>query len=566
MMDRFPWLTTIILLPLIASMLIPLLPGKDGKVVRWYALGVGIADFVLMCYTFWQHYDPSSATFQIVEKFAWMPQLGLSWAVSVDGISAPLVLLAGLVTTLSIFSAWQVDRRPRLFYALLLVLYAAQVGVFVAQDLLLFFIMWEIELVPVYLLVCIWGGQNRSYAATKFLLYTAAASIFILVAALAMAFYGDFTTFDIAELQLKHFPLTLELLLYVGLLVAFGVKLAVFPLHTWLPDAHGEASSPVSMILAGVLLKMGGYGLIRFNLELLPQAHVYFAPVLAILGVVNIVYGALNSFAQTNMKRRLAYSSISHMGFVLLGIASFSDLGISGAMLQMLSHGLIASVLFFLAGVTYDRTHTMMMTKMGGIGQAMPKVFALFTVAAMASLALPGMSGFASEIAVFVGMTTSDIYSSTFRTVTIFLSAVGLILTPIYLLSMLRQVFYGCGSELMCDVVPSCDLEDAALKELGTEEAACFGTNCVLPADAEFKDANPREVFIAVCFLALIVAFGFYPKLATQMYDVKTVAVNAEVRESYRQVALSNPKIYAKGFWNATVSESQAPKIERMGV
>ena len=368
--EQFPWLTAIILLPFLAALLIPLLPDKNGKYVRWYALGVGIADFILMCYAFSQHYDPSSATFQLAENYAWLPQLGINWAVSVDGLSVPLVLLAGFVTTLSMFSAWQVDRRPRLFYFLMLLLYAAQIGVFVAQDLLLFFIMWEVELVPVYLLVCIWGGVRRRYAATKFIIYTAAASIFILVAAIAMAFHGGGdVTFDIAALKMKDFPLALELVLYAGLLIAFGVKLAIFPLHTWLPDAHGEASAPVSMILAGVLLKMGGYGLIRLNLELLSDAHIYFAPVLAILGVVNIIYGALNSFAQTNMKRRLAYSSVSHMGFVLLGIASFTDLGINGAMLQMLSHGLIASVLFFLAGVTYDRTHTMKMDEMGGIGR-----------------------------------------------------------------------------------------------------------------------------------------------------------------------------------------------------
>lgn len=561
MIEQFPWLTTIVLLPLLAAAFIPLLPDKGGKLVRWYAFGAGLLDFVLMCYAFWTHYDASSATFQMVERFTWIPQLGLNWAVSVDGVSAPLVLLAGLVTTLSMFAAWRVDRRPQLFYALMLVLYAAQIGVFVAQDLMLFFIMWEIELVPVYLLVCIWGGQNRRYAATKFLLYTAAASVFILVAALAMAFYGSNITFDMAELQFKSFPLLLELLLYAGLLVAFGVKLAIFPFHTWLPDAHGEASSPVSMVLAGVLLKMGGYGLIRLNLELLPDAHVYFAPILAILGVVNIVYGALNSFAQTNMKRRLAYSSVSHMGFVLLGIASYTDIGVSGAMLQMISHGLIASVLFFLAGVTYDRTHTMMMNQMGGIGQALPKVFALFTIASLASLALPGMSGFVSEISVFVGLTTSEIYSSTFRTVTIFLSAVGLILTPIYLLSMLRQVFYGSGTNLVCDVVPSCNLNDVDLKQQGNEEAACFGTNCVLPIDAKFEDASPREVFIAVCFLALIVTIGFYPKLATNLYDVKTVAVNAQVRQSYQQVAQSNPQIYAKLFENSTLVESKTPPV-----
>lgn len=540
--DRFPWLTAIVLLPLVASLLIPILPDRDGKRVRLYALGVGIADFVLMCYAFWRHYDPSSTTFQLVEKYAWVPQLGLNWAVSVDGLSVPLVLLAGFVTTLAIFAAWQVDRKPRLFYFLILLLYSAQIGVFVAQDLLLLFIMWELELVPVYLLVSIWGGPKRRYAATKFLLYTAAASIFILVAALGLGFYGGNITFDLAELTAKNYPLALELPLYAGLLIAFGVKLAVFPMHTWLPDAHGEASAPVSMILAGVLLKMGGYGLIRLNLELLPEAHVYFAPILAILGVVNIIYGAFASFAQSNMKRRLAYSSVSHMGFVLLGIASFTDLGISGALLQMISHGLIASVLFFLAGVTYDRTHTLVLEEMGGIGQVMPKVFALFTAGAMASLALPGMSGFASELSVFVGVSTSDIYSPTFRTVTVFLAAVGLILTPVYLLSLLRQVFYGSG------VAPTCLLTDARAQNQDNQEAVCFGTNCVIPTEAGFGDARPREVFIAACFLVLIVGIGFYPKVATQVYDVKTVAVNTQLQQSYFQIAQANPQLYANGF------------------
>ncbi|MEA5623753.1 NAD(P)H-quinone oxidoreductase subunit 4 [Nostoc sp. UHCC 0251] len=554
--DQFPWLTAIVLLPLVASLLIPVLPDKDGKRVRWYALGIGIADFALMCYAFWKHYDASSASFQMVESYAWMPQLGFNWAVSVDGLSAPLVLLAGFVTTLSIFSAWQVDHRPRLFYFLMLVLYSAQVGVFVAKDLLLFFIMWEVELIPVYLLVCIWGGQRRRYAATKFLLYTAAASIFILVAALAMGLYGGGDmTFDITALANKEFPLGLQLLLYAGLLIAFGVKLAVFPMHTWLPDAHGEASSPVSMILAGVLLKMGGYGLIRLNLELLPDAHIYFAPVLAILGVVNIIYGALNSFAQTNMKRRLAYSSISHMGFVLLGIASFTDLGINGAMLQMISHGLIASVLFFLAGVTYDRTHTMVMKDMGGIGQAMPKVFALFTIGAMASLALPGMSGFAGELSVFVGMTSSDVYSSTFCTVTVFLAAVGVILTPIYLLSMLREVFYGKGAALLCDI------NNASLENQEDEGTVCFGTDCLVPEDAVYEDARPREVFIAACFLLMIIGIGFYPKMAMQMYDVKTVAVNANLRQSYAIVSQTNPQIYAKGFLVPQITEVEVTPV-----
>ena len=536
MAEQFPWLTAIIVFPLVAALIIPLIPDKEGKTLRWYALIVGLIDFLLMCYVFWQNFDVSDSSLQLVEKYTWIEPLGLSWAVSVDGLSMPLVLLAGFVTTLSIFSAWQVDRKPRLFYFLLLLLYSAQVGVFVAQDLLLLFIMWELELVPVYLLVSIWGGEKRRYAATKFLLYTAAASIFILIAGLALALAGGGSlTFDIAQLGLRNYPLGLELLLYAGLLIAFGVKLAVFPLHTWLPDAHGEASSPISMILAGVLLKMGAYGLIRLNMGLLADAHVYFAPVLVILGVVNIIYGGFASFGQTNMKRRLAYSSVSHMGFVLIGIASFSDLGISGAMLQMLSHGLIASLLFFLAGVTYDRSHTMFLDEMGNIGKAMPKVFALFTAGALASLALPGMSGFVSELSVFVGFSNSDIYGSNFRTIMVLLSAVGLIITPIYLLSMLRELFYGNDQLDMCVIGTS----EENIKAIN-DAAVCFGTSCVLPDDSVYEDAKPREIFIAVCFLVLIIGIGFYPKLATNLYDAKTLAINDQMRQSYVEIAETN--------------------------
>jgi len=320
-----------------------------------------------------------------------------------------------------------------------------------------------------------------------------------------MAFYGDNFTFDMRQLALKDYSIGFELFLYTGFLIAYGVKLPIFPLHTWLPDAHGEASAPVSMILAGVLLKMGGYALIRMNVEMLPDAHFYFAPVLAVLGVVNIVYGALVSFGQRNLKRRLAFSSISHMGFVLLGIASFTELGMSGAVLQMVSHGLIAAALFFLAGVTYDRTHTLMLDKMGGLAKSMPVVFALFTIGSMASLALPGMSGFVSELAVFLGFSSSDAYTTPFKLVMVVLSAVGVILTPIYLLSMLREVFYGTESRTMQKLV--------------------------------LWDAKPREVFVTACLLLPIIAIGFYPKLLTQTYDVKTVQVASRARTAVSAIA-----------------------------
>ncbi|MDZ8188481.1 MAG: NAD(P)H-quinone oxidoreductase subunit 4 [Nostoc sp. ChiSLP02] len=528
---EFPWLTAIIALPLVAALAIPLIPDKEGKTVRWYSLGVAFADFALMIYAFWYKYDFQSSTLQLVENYSWIPQLGLNWAVGVDGLSMPLVLLTGLINTLAIFAAWKVTNKPRLFYALMLAMYSAQLGVFVAQDLLLFFLMWEIELVPVYLLISIWGGQNRRYAATKFILYTAAASIFILVAGFALVFSGDTVTFDMAALGMKEYPKAVELLAYAGFLIAFGVKLPIFPLHTWLPDAHGEASAPGSMILAGVLLKMGGYALIRINVEMLPNAHVYFAPVLAILGVVNIVYGACCAFAQTNLKRRLAYSSIAHMGFVLIGIASYTELGISGAVLQMISHGLIAASLFFLSGVTYDRTHTLMMDKMGGMAKVMPRTFALFTAGSMASLALPGMSGFVGELMVFLGIASSDVYSSSFKVVVVLLSAVGVILTPIYLLSMLRQVFYG-------------------------------NQNKELHLDAAISDVQPRELFITACLLLPIIGIGFYPKLATQTYDVKTVEVAAHARQVLPVVAHQQPSsLYSRIFTAPTLASSQVETL-----
>ncbi|MDX2211798.1 MAG: NAD(P)H-quinone oxidoreductase subunit 4 [Oculatellaceae cyanobacterium bins.114] len=499
MSTHFPWLTALILFPLVAALPIPLLPDKEGKTVRWYALSVAIAEFAFILYTFWKHYDLQNPTYQLVESYDWMPQIGLHWSLAVDGLSMPLVILTGLITTLAIFASWRVTDKPRLFYVLMLVMYSAQIGVFLAQDILLFFLMWELELVPVYLLIANWGGQKRLYAATKFILYTAAASIFILVAALAMAFYGDHVTLDITELGLKHYSLGFELLMYAAFLVAFGVKLPIFPLHTWLPDAHSEAPAPVSMILAGVLLKMAGYALIRFNIEMLPNAHIYFAPVLAVLGVVNIIYASLTAFAQDNLKRRLAYSSIAHMGFVLLGIASYTTLGMSGAVLQMVSHGMIAATLFFLTGVAYDRTHTLSMNQLGGMAKQMPTVFALFTAGSMASLALPGMSGFVSELTVFLGFSTSDAYSDSFKVVIIVLAAVGVLLSPIYLLSMLRRVFYGAA-------------------------------NSQWTTEFRITDAKPREAFIAMCLLIPIIGIGIYPKLATQTYDVKTVEVASHLQ------------------------------------
>ncbi len=496
----FPWLSASILFPIAASLLIPFVPDAgDGRRVRWYALGVALTTFLLTVGGYLTGYDPADPGLQLAQRVSWLPDLGLAWSVGADGISMPLILLTSFITALACLAAWPVTFKPRLFYFLLLAMDGGQIAVFAVQDMLLFFLAWELELIPVYLLLAIWGGKKRQYAATKFILYTAGSSLFILLVALAMGFAGGGApSFEYTTLAAKSFGSGFQVLCYAGLLIAFGVKLPIVPLHTWLPDAHGEATAPVHMLLAGILLKMGGYALLRFNVQLLPAAHVQFAPLLVSLGVVNIIYAALTSFAQRNLKRKIAYSSISHMGFVLIGIGSFSALGTSGAMLQMISHGLIGASLFFLVGATYDRTHTLQLDEMGGVGQKMRKMFALWTVCSLASLALPGMSGFVSELMVFVGFATSEAYSLSFRIVIAVLAAIGVILTPIYLLSMLREIFFG--------------------KE-----------NTQLASHSNLVDAEPREIYVISCLLVPIIGIGLYPRLMTDSYRASIETLVARV-------------------------------------
>ncbi|HJN36363.1 MAG: NAD(P)H-quinone oxidoreductase subunit 4 [Prochlorococcus sp.] len=492
----FPWLSLSILFPIVGALLVPFIPDAgDGKQIRWYALGIGLTTFLITVAAYLQGYDPGVSGLQLAERVSWLPALGLTWAVGADGLSMPLILLTSFITALAVLAAWPVTFKPRLFFFLILAMDGGQIAVFAVQDMLLFFLAWELELLPVYLLLAIWGGKKRQYAATKFIIYTAGSSLFILLVALAMGFFGGGTpSFEYSVLAQKGFGTGFQLLSYAGLLIAFGVKLPIVPLHTWLPDAHGEATAPVHMLLAGILLKMGGYALMRFNAELLPEAHAQFAPLLVVLGVVNIIYAALTSFAQRNLKRKIAYSSISHMGFVLIGIGSFSELGTSGAMLQMISHGLIGASLFFLVGATYDRTHTLQLDEMGGVGQKMKIMFALWTVCSLASLALPGMSGFVSELMVFAGFATDEAYTLTFRIVIDGLAAVGVILTPIYLLSMLREIFFG--------------------KE-----------NAQLTSHTNLVDAEPREIYIIGCLLVPIVGIGLYPRLMTDSYSASIEAL-----------------------------------------
>ena len=493
----FPWLSLIVLLPAAAALLMPLLPGEDQKtsaIPRNLTLGVLLADLGLMIAAFSRHYDPLESQLQLVERVNWVPAIGLEWSLGADGLSAPLVVLSGLVTLLTVAASWNITHKSRLYFALLLVQASAQALVFLSQDFLLFFLAWELELVPVYLLIAIWGGQNRQYAATKFILYTALASLLILISGLAIANSGDSFTLNMTEMAQKSPGGSFGLLCYLGFLVGFGVKLPIFPLHTWLPDAHGEANAPVSMLLAGVLLKMGGYALLRFNVQMLPEAHLVLAPALIILGIVNIVYGALNAFAQDNVKRRIACSSVSHMGFVLVGIGAVDALGLSGSMLQMISHGLIAAAMFFVTGCFYERTKTLSIPNMGGLAKALPITFAFFLASSLASLALPGMSGFISEITIFLGITSQEAFTSLFRSITVLLAAIGLVLTPIYLLSMCRRVFFGPR----------------------------------IPALASVADMRPRELVIGLSLLVPTLVIGVWPRIAMDLYEASTEALSQQ--------------------------------------
>ncbi|WP_186485288.1 NAD(P)H-quinone oxidoreductase subunit 4 [Synechococcus sp. A15-127] len=504
----FPWLSLIVLLPAAGALFMPLLPGDDDQPSPWprnLALAVLLVDLLLMLVVFATRFDPSIDGLQLVERVNWLPVIGLEWSLGADGLSAPLVVLSGLVTLLSVAASWSVEQKSRLYFALLLVQASAQGIVFLSQDFLLFFLAWELELVPVYLLIAIWGGQNRQYAATKFILYTALASLLILISGLALALSGDEFTLNLTELAARSPGGSFGLLCYIGFLVGFGVKLPMFPLHTWLPDAHGEANAPVSMLLAGVLLKMGGYALLRFNVQMLPDAHLTLAPALVIIGIVNIIYGALNAFAQDNVKRRIACSSVSHMGFVLLGIGAVNALGVSGAMLQMVSHGLIAAAMFFVTGVFYERTKTLSIPNMGGLAKALPITFAFFLASSLASLALPGMSGFISEITVFLGITSQENFTSLFRAITVLMAAIGLVLTPIYLLSMCRRVFFGPR----------------------------------IPALASVEDMHPRELVIGLSLLVPTLVIGIWPRVAMDLYEASTDAL-ANQLSSLSLMALIN--------------------------
>lgn len=444
-------LTATVFLPLAGAALILLL-GHNVRRVRLLAAAVGVADFLLALLVF-TRYDRAEGGFQLTDKLeAWIPQLDIQYHLAVDGLSAPLVLLTGLLGLAAIYSSWSIDTRHREYFAWLLTLQAAVMGVFTAQDFVLFFIFWELELIPMFFLISVWGSGRKEHSAMKFLLFTFTGSAFMLVGLLTVFFStGTFDMTRLVGMDLSNLLLPSQLV-FAFFFIAFAVKLPVFPLHTWLPDAHTDAPTAVSVMLAGVLLKMGGYGLIRINVSMFPEVASAAATALAVLAVISILYGAFVTFRQTDLKRLVANSSISHMGFVLLGVSSvgaaaehLSPVGLTGAAMQMFSHGAVTGLLFVMVGVVYDKAHTRHIPDLGGLAGQMPFAAVAFLVAGLASLGLPATSGFAAEIMVFLGTFPA-------HGVLTALATVGVLMAAGYVLWTLQRSLFGPRRDRWADL------------------------------------------------------------------------------------------------------------------
>jgi len=439
-----PLLSSIVFLPLLGALVLLFIGNRDGRrnaTVRWLALAVSLLVFagtLLLSALF----DPAEADFQFVERHRWIPAFGIEYAVGVDGISLFLLVLTAFLTPIALLSSWgSVEKKVKEFSLFVLALESGMLGVFVSLDLFLFYIFWDAMLIPMYFLIGIWGYERRVYAAVKFILFTMTGSVLMLVAILGLAYTasaanGGSYSFDLLKLYELELPPHLELWFFLAFTLAFAIKVPLFPFHTWLPDAHVEAPTAGSVILAGVLLKMGTYGLVRFSFPLFPHAAAACAPYLAVLALVGIVYGALVAMVQPDLKKLVAYSSVSHLGFVVLGIAALNVQGLQGAVYQMLNHGVSTGALFLIVGMLADRRHTRLIAEFGGLKQVMPRLVAVFMVITLSSIGLPGLNGFVGEFLILLGA---------FRWNTAFaaVAALGVILSAVYMLWMFQRVNYG---------------------------------------------------------------------------------------------------------------------------
>lgn len=467
-MMLFDYLLTILLaLPLVAAAVVGLVPaGENGQNTHRVAT---IASALIFAFSLliWQGEAfpfMRVATSSLFEIQPWLPSLGIHYAVGTDGLSLTMVILTTFLLLMAVIASWSnITHRHKLYYSMLFIMVTAVLGVFLARDLFLFFLFYELELIPMYLLIAIWGGANRSYASTKFVLYTLFGSVFLLAGILGVyalsiqqgaPLEGVFL-FESIKSNLTTISSGMQALLFVAFFIGFAVKLPVVPFHTWLPDAHVEAPTPVSMLLAGILLKMGAYGMLRFCYEFMPEAAMQWSPWVAALAVINIVYTAGIALVQKDLKKLIAYSSVSHMGFVLLGLAAMNPAGFNGAVFVMFAHGIVSAALFMCVGVVYLRTHTRQIADFGGLGANMPAYFFFFMFMSMASLGLPLLISFASETLVFYGAYTSNLFDVVWQDglfgralvwnmqVATTVAAIGVVLGAAYLLWMLKRVFFG---------------------------------------------------------------------------------------------------------------------------
>ena len=496
-------LSAVTFLPAAGALLLALVPRQRPAVHRAAGLLIALATLAVSV-PLWTRFDADSADFQFEEVYRWMPTLGVSFHVGIDGISLLLVLLTTLLTPIALASAWHaIEDRTKEFVITMLLLETGMLGVFVSLDLFLFFVFWEAMLIPMYLIIGVWGGGNRIYAAVKFVLYTMVGSALMLVAILALYYqHGAATgtyTFDLPTLARWVLPPGLaQNLMFLAFALAFAIKVPLFPFHTWLPDAHVEAPTAGSVILAGVLLKMGTYGFLRFCLPLFPDASYLFAPAVFTLAVIGIVYGAWVSTVQPDLKKLVAYSSVSHLGFVMLGLFTLNQQGLVGGVIQMINHGLSTGALFLMVGMIYERRHTRLIADFGGLWKVIPAFSALFLVIVLSSLGLPGLNGFVGEFLVLVGA-----FQVSPRLAA--LATTGIIFAAVYLLWMYQRVVFG---------------------EITHEE------------NRRLVDLSPREWALLAPVLVLIVWIGVYPTAFTGKTEATIAALLAQV-ESKASVALA---------------------------
>jgi NADH-quinone oxidoreductase subunit M len=465
----FPILTTLIFLPVAGAACLLLIPRASEKLIKWFTLAISLVTFAVSLPLF-SYFDKTTHAMQFVERHPWIPAWNINYSLGIDGISILFVLLSTLVIILCVLISWNsIKTKVTEFYIALLIVEGAMIGVFCSLDFFLFYIFWEAMLIPMYLLIGVWGGPNRVYAAVKFFLYTLVGSVLMLVGIIVLYFYAG-RTFDIVELSTKMYPYRMQFWLFWAFFAAFAVKVPMFPVHTWLPDAHTEAPTAGSVILAAVLIKMGAYGFLRFSLPILPEASKAMTPAMLVLSVVAIIYGGVICLAQTDLKRLIAYSSVSHMGFVTLGIFALNAQGMEGGILQMVNHGIVTGALFLSVGIIYDRTHTRQISDYGGVASVMPLYASLFIVFTLASIGFPSTNGFVGEFLIILGGFTANQWAGV-------LAATGIIIGAGYMLWLYQRVFF-------------------------------METNQKV---AGLNDMNGREILALVPMVILIFWIGIYP-------------------------------------------------------